>query len=180
MRNPLVNHIVYLAGPIDHAKDGGRTWRKDISEFFRQLGIGVFDPTNKPLGQDEGENFTQYINELKTNNYQLARQKMKEVVTHDLAMLDLSNFIVVYLDMDIYTCGTFSEITYAALEKKPVCIVCKQGKSAIPNWLWGLCKHELFFSSFDELKTFILNGKFDSWRLIDYSKVFTQNRDTYE
>lgn len=168
-----------MAGPIDNAADGGRTWRKDIAEFFHQLGVGVFDPTNKPLGQSEGKNFTQEINHLKVVDCNAARTKMKEVVTNDLAMLDLSNFIVVYLDTDIYTCGTFSEITYAALEKKPVCIVCKQGKAAIPNWLWGLCKHEMFFNSWDELKQFFLQQKYleYNWKIIDYRKVFNENRN---
>lgn len=178
--NRLANHIVYESGPIDFCPDGGKIWRKDMTEFFHSLKIKVFDPTNKPIGEQEDPSLTLKLNQFKIHgNYDLVTQITKNIVRTDLHILDLSNFVIAYIDTKLHLCGTYSEITYAALEKKPVIIVCKQGKQAIPNWIFGLgLRHQMFFSSFEEAKNYIKYIAYSStiddlgeWKFIDYDKV---------
>ena len=104
---------------------------------------------------------------------------MKKIVSIDLHYLDLSNFVVAYLDLDVRLTGSITEITYAALEKKPIIIICPQGKAKLPNWLYGMCDHRLFFDDIESSKQYINkvnNNKIfisaERWRFINYGKVF--------
>ena len=106
---------------------------------------------------------------------------MKDIVRVDLSMVDKSDFVIVFLDMDVYTCGSYVEIAHAAMERKPILVVCKQGKNKIPGFLWGLCGgHSTFFSDWKQLKDYIvrvaiaddfddLNGR---WKFFNYDKVY--------
>lgn len=178
--NRLKDHNVYLIGSIDHAPDGGIKWRKEITPFLHSLGVRVFNPCNKPIGENEGPDYSKEIQQLKEEGkYDLVVEKMKDTVGSDLHQLDLSSFIICYLDMDIHTCGTYCEITYAALEKKPILIMCKQGVAAIPNFVWGMgLRHELFFDNWEDLKKYLSHIHTDEkietlkrWRFINYDKT---------
>ena len=180
--NRLKNHITYFVGPIDQSKDGGRGWRKEMSPWLQSKNIGVLDPTDKPIESiDEGPNFVKYIQSKKDKGeYDTVRALMKPIVSVDLHMIDICNFVVAFIDNSIHLCGTYSELTYAAIEKKPTIIVCKQGKAGIPNWIYGLgFDHNEFFGSFEEAKDYIEDidsGALDppKWRLINYNKVFNK------
>ena len=77
-------------------------------------------------------------------------------------------------------CGSYTEFTYACMQRKPVLVYCKQGVNAISNWMWGLGNSHYFFDNWDRLKQTIiavdngtdtddLDGK---WRFFDYDKIF--------
>jgi nucleoside 2-deoxyribosyltransferase len=175
---------VYLVGPIDNvSREYAVSWRKDITSFCHSLGIGVFDPTNKPCDfAQEDENFPQKLNELKKQfDFETVSKYIKDIVRTDLTMVDLSDFVIAYLDMDTLMCGTYIELAHAAMGRKAVFLVCKQGVSYIPSFLFGLLKYNYFFSNFDQVKNRLKSiniGKEKNSDLIsrlkffDYDKVY--------
>lgn len=183
MKNRLKYHKVYVAGSIDESKDTAHIWRKEISEFLWQHNIGVYNPCDKPTGPPENSDFVDYVNSIKdSGDFDKVSEIMYPVIKADLHMVDLSNFVIAAIDKDRHLAGTYCEICYSCLEKKPVIIWCPQGKAAIPNWLFGFgLRHEMFFETLDEVKEYIKHICYDEnvddlgrWRFIDYGKVFNR------
>jgi hypothetical protein len=178
--NNLKGSCVYLVGSIDDSEDFGTGWRQEITPFLHNLGIGVFDPTNKPsIWISESEDEVNHLNELKKRSkFDALSHIMKKIVSIDLHFLDLSNFVIAHLDFNVRITGSITELTYAALEKKPIIVICPQGKENIPNWLFGLLDHDKFFISLDKATEYIeavnqLDVRvFPQWRFINYDKVF--------
>ena len=140
----------YLCGPIDHAEDDGVGWRREITEDLRDMfGVRVLDPTDKPFKTNDGSSYEE-IGAEKTStlklkndgNYAELSRKMRAIVRVDLRMVDLSDFIIVYLPKNTILCGTIHEIVTAAESKKPTLIVAEGGRKNIPNWLWGMLPTE--------------------------------------
>jgi len=176
----LLGQVCYLSGSMEKAIDGGVQWRQRITPRLQSMGIGVIDPTNKPTGFTCNESELRRIaNEAKNcGDYKTVREMYKNIVHEDLRYTDLSNFMIVHLDMDMNLCGTMDEIFMHANQQKPVIIVCEKGLNHIPNWLFGRLKHELFFSSFYEMFEYLerlnngLEPDLDRWVFLDYSKVY--------
>lgn len=180
----LTNNLTYLVGSIDYSTDFGVGWRKEITPFLHNLGIGVLDPTDKPsewVNEDEDE--IKHLTNLKQKGeYNELSRVMKNIVSIDLHLLDLSNFIIAYLDWDVRITGSITELTYAALEKKPIIVICPQGKKNMSNWLFGLLDHELWFNSVGEAKSYLEDIHYwhdgrpivntERWRFLDYGKVY--------
>ena len=182
--NKLKGQTAYLAGFIDDNATLARGWRLDMTEFLNGLGIGSFDPMNKPILNTwvhEDKDFVDYVNAFKKEG-KLGKvsEIMKEIVRQDLKMVDLSNFVILNIDRTCHMCGSYTEFTYACMQRKPVLVYCKQGIKAISNCMFGLGDSHYFFEDWDVLKQRIidvdsgkdnddLNGK---WRFIDYDKVF--------
>lgn len=180
--NKLKNSLTYIAGPIDNCAswEDANDWRDDITEFLRGLNIGVMNPCNKPSGDEESPSLAGDVRALKREwAYDEASAVMKEICRVDLRMVSKSDFLIAHLDMSINMCGTFHEIVQAKMNRIPVLIHCEQGKSEIPNWLFGTCNHNDMFSSWGELKERI--SKIDSgeikvdtkhWHFFDNNKIF--------
>lgn len=152
--NRLKNSITYLAGSIDCCPNLGADWREYITPHLQELGVKVINPLNKPI---VGFNFEGDMEcrlgrkQWKTDGeYDRLSNYMKKIRSDDLRCVDKSDFLIVYLDMNIIFAGTSEEISLANRQKKPILIVCKQGKEHIPDWFYGMIPHELFFSTFDE------------------------------
>ena len=48
--NRLKSHTAYLAGAIDKVTaSDAMEWREDMTDFLNDLGIGVFNPCDKPI-----------------------------------------------------------------------------------------------------------------------------------
>ena len=182
--NRLKQNLCYLIGPIDEAADKGVGWREDLTEFLQNIGVGVFNPCDKPTDfAEEDANFVETLRELKKHGkYAEVAAKVKPVVSIDLHMLDLSNFCVMYVDKNVHMCGSYAEATYASLEHKPIIVVGEQGVSEIPSWLFGMLNHELFFDDWYSAKRYIKHVAFDEffnhpshgWRFFDYNHIFKQ------
>jgi nucleoside 2-deoxyribosyltransferase len=80
---------------------------------------------------------------------------MKTIRSVDLRLVDISDFLVVNLDLDIHPCGTYEEITWANRQKKPIIIHMVQGKGHAPDWLFGMIPHQMIFSNWDEIKNYL-------------------------
>ena len=146
--------VCYLAGQIDFAKDHGKNIRQRIRDLAKQKNINIsfIDPTQKIHGHTEEVGLAKAnIDKLRREErYDELREFMKKVVRTDLRCVDVSDLLIVYLDPDIHTCGTYSELNVAIQQKKPVFVIIEGGKTKAPLWLFGIMHHEFIFSSEEE------------------------------
>lgn len=155
--NRLKNQRVYLAGAMDRVVDRGATWRDNITPFLEELGLIVFNPIKKPsiIGQEDTETH-KYKTKLKLEkNYDELSSLMKTIRSVDLRLVDISDFLIVNLDLDTHPCGTYEEIFWANRQKKPIIIHMVQGKQKTPDWLFGTIPHQTIFSGWDDLKDYL-------------------------
>jgi nucleoside 2-deoxyribosyltransferase len=198
--NRLKGQCIYLAGPMDRVKDRGVEWREMMKEFiWNELEGGVFNHCDKAIewgAEDEtGRRWRQqsikdaaalhkagYTHDS-NKVYEAVYENMKDIVASDLRGVDTSHALILYVDTDVHMCGSFFEAAWACLLKKPVIVCCKQGKVGIPDWLFGVCRHEMMFGSWDEVKNYLRHVAFDPnaehykrWRFIDMEKVYGNTR----
>ena len=195
MKHRLAGHIAYLAGPMDRVEDRGVEWRIDIEQFLQGMDIGVLNPCNKPLDwgvEDEDARMWRKESILKAeklwNNGHLheshkickaIHEQMRDIVGSDLRCVDHCHFVILHVDLAVHSCGSYNEQTHACLQRKPVIVHCKQGKHHVPDWLWGICQHEMFFSTWDHVKQYIEHMAYDEkvehlkrWRFFDMNKIY--------
>ena len=179
--NRLKNTICYLCGPMDRVDDGGVTWRRNLSPKLTEMRVGVLDPSKKPTEfAKEDDNFRNNINNLKrTRKFDDVHKEMKDIAAIDLRMVDIAHFLVMYMDMDIHMCGSYHEAFVAVSQKKPVLVVCKQGKSAMPNWMFGVIPHQHMFDSWSLLLEYLHHVNEDEnvdhlkrWRFFDFDEIY--------
>jgi nucleoside 2-deoxyribosyltransferase len=178
--NKLWGMKAYLCGPMDRAKDGGIDWRRNITPFLQNLGVVILDPTDKPIdiGLEDIEN-RQYRKELKqAGNYDALSEQIRTLRVVDLRMIDISDFIIVYLNNDIVSCGTYEELFWANRMKKPILIMCEQGKNECPDWLFGVLPHQHIMSTWEDLYKYLdkVNQGLDTncykrWMFFDYNRL---------
>jgi nucleoside 2-deoxyribosyltransferase len=157
MLNRLKNQRVYLAGAMDRVVDRGNGWRDDITPFLENLGVIVFNPIKKPtiIGQEDERTHRYKIKLKAEQNYDELSQLMKVIRSVDLRLVDISDFLIVNLDLDVHPCGTYEELFLANRSKKPVVIHIEQGKNKTPDWLFGTIPHQMIFSTWAEVKTYL-------------------------
>ena len=159
VKGRLNNHRVYLAGPIDHADDDGVAWRQKLTPYLKKMGLTILDPTDKPVSQcryNEIGDEKLHIHKLKKlKRWDELRTMAKEIVLVDLRMVEVSDFMIAYIDKDIHICGTYDEIFESLRRRKPTLIVHKGGKAEMSMWLRGKMNHNFVFDSFDELYEYL-------------------------
>lgn len=157
MPNRLKNQRVYLAGAMDRVADRGNGWRDNITPFLENLGIVVLNPIKKPtlIGQEDEQTHKYKVKLKLEKNYDELSQLMKVIRSIDLRLVDISDFLIVNLDLDTHPCGTYEEIFLANRSKKPVVVHMQQGKQKAPDWLFGTIPHQMIFSNWDDLKKYI-------------------------
>jgi len=156
--NRLCNQRVYLAGAMDRVSDRGRGWREYITPFLQSLGIKVLNPLDKPttLGLEDDNTHKLKLQFKKNKDYESLAAVMKTIRSIDLRMVDISDFLIVNLDIDTHPCGTLEEIFWANRQKKPILIHMKQGKENTPDWLFGTIPHDMIFSNWDDIKKYLI------------------------
>lgn len=156
--NKLKNQRCYLAGAIDRVSDRGSTWRDFITPFLESLQVTVFNPLKKPTNiAVEDENVAAYKLQLKKHKrFDELSDLMKNIRSVDLRMVDISDFLIVNLDLDTHPCGTLEEIFWANRQKKPIIIHMEQGKQNAPDWLFGTIPHEMIFSEWEEVQEYLI------------------------
>jgi nucleoside 2-deoxyribosyltransferase len=158
MYQRLNNQRVYLAGAMDRVADRGNGWRDNITPFLEDLGIVVFNPIKKPtiVGQEDEQIHKLKLKLKQSMKYDELSSLMKVIRSVDLRLVDISDFLIVNLDLDIHPCGTYEEIFWANRQKKPIIVHMVQGKQSAPDWLFGTIPHEMIFSSWDSLKEYLI------------------------
>jgi nucleoside 2-deoxyribosyltransferase len=159
MNNRLKYQRVYLAGAMDRVSDRGNGWRDNITPFLQDLEVVVFNPIKKPtsIGAEDAETHKHKTELKKYQKYEELSQLMKTIRSVDLRLVDISDFLIVNLDLDIHPCGTYEEIFWANRQKKPIIVHMVQGKQSAPDWLFGTIPHEMIFSSWEAVKTYLLH-----------------------
>lgn len=157
MNYRLKNQRVYLAGAMDRVLDRGSTWRDQITPFLEELGVVVFNPIKKPtsIGQEDEQVQILKNSYKRDHDYDKLSDLMKTIRSVDLRLVDISDFLIVNLDLDTHPCGTYEEIFWANLQKKPIIIHMVQGKQKAPDWLFGTIPHQTIFPSWDDLKKYL-------------------------
>lgn len=175
MSNPnrLNRSRVYLSGAMENDRTRGKTWRQEITEFLKTLGIIVLDPTDKAVigGEVPSEDIDKAKGFRERGEYDQLAKMAKEIRATDLRMCDICDFAIVYLDNDINTCGTWEELFWLNRMKKPCLIYIKQGLQKLPLWLFGAIPFEHLFESWYAMKNHLYgvnqrgNDQSDRWRL---------------
>jgi nucleoside 2-deoxyribosyltransferase len=179
--NKLCGTRTYLAGAMDRVDDGGVGWRNDIDPFLEEMGVVVLDPCKKEEFMSHAiesvEDRKRRHNNKIAGNYDLIAAEMKEIRNTDLNAVDVVDFLIVNIDTQVHACGTYEEIFWANRMKKPVLVHCEQGKRGLPDWLFGMMPHQLMFSDWMALKSYLVDvnsGKdvrtFKRWTLFDLGK----------
>ena len=155
--NRLKNQRVYLAGAMDRVADRGTTWRDNITPFLNSLGLSVFNPISKPtdIGLEDKDTHAIKTKLKEMRRYDELSSMMKVIRSVDLRLVDISDFLIVNLDLDIHPCGTYEEIFWANRQKKPIIIHMVQGKNHAPDWLFGTLPHQTIFSNWEEIKDYL-------------------------
>jgi nucleoside 2-deoxyribosyltransferase len=168
--NRLKNQRVYLAGAMDRVADRGATWRDEITPFLEKLGIVVFNPITKPTstGMEDKDSHAIKTKLKHSGRYDELSEMMKVIRRVDLRLVDISDFLIVNLDINVHPCGTLEEIFWANRQKKPIIIHMEQGKKHTPDWLFGTIPHQMIFSSWTEIKDYL--GHIDTSENIDSHK----------
>jgi hypothetical protein len=153
----LKNQRVYLAGAMDRVPDRGSTWRDNITPFLNELGIVVFNPISKPtdIGLEDKDTHAIKTKLKEKARYDELTAMMKTIRSVDLRLVDISDFLIVNLDLNTHPCGTLEEIFWANRQKKPIIIHMVQGKNHTPDWLFGTIPHQMIFSTWDEIKSYL-------------------------
>ena len=157
--NRLKNQRVYLAGAMDRVADRGAGWRDRITPFLENLGIIVFNPITKPtsIGLEDEDSHAIKTKLKKTQRYDELSEVMKTIRRVDLRLVDISDFLIVNMNLDIHPCGTYEEIFWANRQKKPIIIHMEQGKQHTPDWLFGTIPHQMIFSSWEEIQEYLVH-----------------------
>jgi len=198
MTNRLQGSIGYLAGAMDRLECRGAAWRRNMTDFLWNLNTGSFNPCDKPMDWGiENEDSRQWrIEALKTAGKlydeehfhesfkicEAVHAQMRDIVASDFRGVDKADFVILNIDLEVHACGSYNEQTTACLQRKPVIVRCEQGKFNVPHWLWGICQHEMFFSTWNEVKAYIEHIAFDDninhlkrWRFFDFKKIYGRN-----
>lgn len=157
--NRLKNQRVYLAGAMDRVPDRGTTWRDNITPFLEDIGVVVFNPISKPtdIGLEDQDTHAIKLKLKEKHRYDELSSMMKVIRSVDLRLVDISDFLIVNLNLDIHPCGTYEEIFWANRQKKPIIIHMEQGKCSTPDWLFGTIPHQMIFSTWEEIKEHLLH-----------------------
>jgi hypothetical protein len=155
--NRLKRQRVYLAGAMDRVPDRGMHWRDYITPFLQELNITVFNPLKKAGSVGLEDDITHQLKrDLKLHQkYDELSSVMKTIRSVDLRLVDISDFMIVHLDIATHPCGTLEEIFLANRQKKPIIIHIEQGKNNCPDWLFGAIPHQLFFDDWDAIYNYL-------------------------
>jgi hypothetical protein len=100
---------------------------------------------------------------------------MKPIVLADLRMVEVSDFLIVYLDPSVQMCGTWEELFVGLRQHKPVFVVVNGGKQKLNFWMFGRINPDFVFDSFDDVKNYLdqvdnetIRADSSRWIFFDY------------
>ena len=168
-RNNLRGMRTYLVGAMDRVPDGGVQWRDRVTKPLHDMNVKVINPCDKPVySVKENDKTRDIIEEYKrTGQFDRLKNEFGVIRNADLRCVDISDFIIAQIDIDVHACGTYEEIVTANRQKKPVLVNCVQGKAKAPNWLFFMLPHTHIFSSMDELVEYlgVIDADHEPYRL---------------
>lgn len=142
-----------MIGPMQYDCNG-QTWREVVKNRLSNIGILTLDPYNHPFinSQEENDEVRENLREeLEKGNYDIVSRFFKQIRAEDLRMVDLSDFIICYINPKIPTIGTIEELAISCRQQKPIFLVIEGGKKKAPYWLFGMLNHNYMYGSFEEM-----------------------------
>ena len=174
MSNILEKTKTYLVGHMQYAD--GRNWRDHVEAELDSLNITVFNPYKKPFVKDVDEDEqarSKMHDDMAAGYFNDVTERMTEVRSYDLNLVDRSDFIIAHLLPDVASWGSAEELVTAVRMKKPIFISMEGGKAQTPLWIMGMLPHNYIYDSVDEILDMIRqinDGKkaidSDRWRLL--------------
>jgi len=158
MLNRLRGSRAYLCGAIDRVSDEqSEGWRNEMAAYLHTKNVTVLNPCDKPIdiGIEDKESRKRIAYLKETEQYHLIRPEHGVIRNVDLRMCDVSDFIIVAVNIDAHLCGSYEEVFLSNRQRKPVLVWCYQGKKHAPNWLFFTLPHQHIFGSLDSLKDYI-------------------------
>ena len=183
--NRLFLNRCYLCGPMDFAKDGGVEWRHKVQQELKDLEIIWLDPTCKPTEEavEDLENRQLRVREKEAGHFDAVAALMSSIRKVDLRLVDLADFLIVHLDTDVYSVGTYNELFEADRQSKPIVIHMQQGKTHLPDWLFATIPHQMVFSTWNELCAYLRHvahdpavETFKRWKFLNYGRLYGMDR----
>lgn len=140
----------YLSGAIEYGE--GPNWRIEPSKVLRdEFKLDLFDPFDDPKQQ----NAPALKKAREDCDYDEMERISKLFVRKDLSVVTESLLLVVHLPRGVPTTGTVHEIIEESNQKKPVLIVCPEGKRWVPFWYWAFVPHSQMFGSWEDLYQYL-------------------------
>jgi len=138
---------------MDKMADGGVVWRRHIRYDLRDLGIHWLDPCNKPcrLGVENDETRALRHKKKAGGDWQFLANEMYPIRRVDIRMVDISDFLIVFLDLANSGFGTIAELTRANSQQKPIIVMQEGGKQHAPDWLFGMLPESMIFGDWGDL-----------------------------
>ena len=172
--NILEKTKTYLVGHMQYAD--GKDWRDYVESELHPLNITVFNPYKKPFVKDVEEDDAarqRMSDDMDKGYYSDVVERMTQVRSYDLNLVDRSDFIIAHLLPDVASWGSAEELVTAVRMKKPVFISMQGGKAKTPLWIMGMIPHNYIYDSVEDIMEMIKQidsgeKKIDSdrWRLL--------------
>jgi hypothetical protein len=172
--NILYKTRTYLVGHMQYAN--GRDWREYVEQELRPLGIRIFNPYKKPFVKDvdeDEETRDKTEQDMENGYYSDVAERMKQIRSYDLNLVDRSDFIIAHLLPDVASWGSAEEIVTAVRMKKPIFISMEGGKKKTPLWMMGMLPHHYIYDCIEDAVAMIKDiddgaKEIDSnrWRLL--------------
>ena len=150
---------------MDRVADGGVEWRENITPFLNSLGIVVFNPCDKPLkgeglaALETAESRAARESAKKAGDLKRAAREMKPIRATDLRMVDITDFLIVNIDINVHACGTYEEVTTANRQRKPILIHVEGGRVNTPDWLLAVLGEkavdDMTFDNWGDMKDYL-------------------------
>lgn len=147
----------YLCGAMSYVDDFGAGWRERLKADLEDLGVLWLDPVNKPIdvGFEDRANLLACKRAKRAGDYGTVSSRAGIIRRVDLRMVDISDFVVVNIDIGVHTCGTYEELFRAASQEKPVIVHIDQGKANCPDWLLGSIPQHTIFTTWTEVRRYL-------------------------
>ena len=153
----LSNTTVYTIGNLEYDSFSfAAKWRDLIAQELNPLGIRVLSPLDNVFKtfSPESAGWNKKLKEdLKNPKYwDEVHEEAKKIRNRDLAMVDISTFLIAVLNPEKPTFGTTDEIITAKRACKPVFLVIPdKGYAGIPIWLASYFKPSWVYSSVNDV-----------------------------
>jgi len=152
MKNLLENTTTYLVGHMQYAN--GRDWREYVEKELKKLKVRIFNPYKKPFVKDVNEDELARLTveqNMENGFYDDVANRMKQIRSYDLNLVDRSDFIIAHLLPEVASWGSAEEIVTAVRMKKPIFVSMEGGKKKTPLWMMGMFPHKYIYDSIEEV-----------------------------
>jgi len=146
---------IYLAGSMEHAKDGGVNWRKEIASLLRERGFIILNPIemDEAAVGEKYEDFVKRLNMLKQMSIKEYKRHFDEIVARDTVEIYNADIVIArYEEYELGQRGTISEIFYSSqILNNPTYLFTSNKLIDISGWILGCIPLERIHKSLEEV-----------------------------